>query len=546
MRLLRLIGSALFLIVIIFAFQTTPTSREYMTQLWSLSSLHYSEFDRKVRSRIASSSDVTLELIEGGGAALSAPRASQRGGRFAQPIRVTLEPTAAGETIRYTLDGSIPTRRSSAYQRPLVVDSTLVLRFRGFRSGFLPSPTVTHTYVVGLDVSVPVISLTLDPATLWNRYSGIYEHPYEKGSKWERDGHLEFFPTLGEALFATDGKVRIHGGSSRAKPKKSLRFIFPIPASGSTDAGLFTAPGSGSHRTVVLRAGGSNTTQHRIRDELFATVYQEVGGYVASFQPFMLLLNGQLWGLYDLREHLGSDYLERHFGPGAYDLVEDFGISGGVLAGDRKAFDEMLAYFDATDFRSDAAFDSAARLIDVDAFTDYWIANIYAANLDWPHNNSFAFRRRTGPDLRWRWISWDADATFDFMGQGLHHDTLAWSVRDQLRHDLRFNNHKGNRDHPRNLIATLIARRLLQNERYRRKFIARLGTLLETEFRPERMEQALQRVIVPVSKDLRYDWERWSLTPESYQTNLTQIRTFFHRRPAVMTEHVRRYFNLND
>jgi hypothetical protein len=173
---------------------------------------------------------------------------------------------------------------------------------------------------------------------------------------------------------------------------------------------------------------------------------------------------------------------------------------------------------------------------------DYWIANIYAANLDWPHHNTYAFRSRNAPDARWRWVSWDADATFDFMGQGLHHDTLAWAMRAELRHDLKFNNHKGNPDRERSLISTLILRRLLQNDAFRQRFVARLLELLQTEFREDRMERRLQQVITPVLGDLRLDLARWPETEATFDANLEQIRTFFRRRPDILMGHVRQHF----
>ncbi len=77
----------------------------------------------------------------------AAPTASVTRGFFKDPVSVVLSTATAGGTIRYTLDGSVPTAASTAYTVPLSITGTTVLRAATFATNFVPSTTVTHSYI---------------------------------------------------------------------------------------------------------------------------------------------------------------------------------------------------------------------------------------------------------------------------------------------------------------------------------------------------------------------------------------------------------------
>ena len=59
-----------------------------------------------------------------------------------------------------------------------------------------------------------------------------------------------------------------------------------------------------------------------------------------------------------------------------------------------------------------AQYKQAAQQLDIENFTSYVLLNIWAQNVDWPHNNRIVARPRAGVDGRWRFIVWDAETTF--------------------------------------------------------------------------------------------------------------------------------------
>jgi len=58
--------------------------------------------------------------------------------------------------IRYTTNGTDPTESDSLYESPIVIDSTMTLKARSFKSHYLPSDTASGTYTI----QPPVISVT--------------------------------------------------------------------------------------------------------------------------------------------------------------------------------------------------------------------------------------------------------------------------------------------------------------------------------------------------------------------------------------------------
>ena len=79
---------------------------------------------------------------------LPPPTISPRGGTFSQPVSVTLK-SELGATIRYTLDGTVPTSSDSLYQKPIQITGPTILRAKAFRPGFTKSITTQELFIIG-------------------------------------------------------------------------------------------------------------------------------------------------------------------------------------------------------------------------------------------------------------------------------------------------------------------------------------------------------------------------------------------------------------
>ncbi|MCB0165116.1 MAG: CotH kinase family protein [Anaerolineae bacterium] len=512
--------------------------QHWHTQLWGLNQLQFLEFKEKLRARISPSVD--KRFVFSNQTSLSPePVPSVTGGFYDHSLSVTLAIENGHEhseaiAIHYTLDGSIPTEQSFRYQKPIPINETTVLRFRSFSPGSVPGATVTHTYFLGTNIDLPVISLVTDPVNLWSSHSGIYVHPLKRGRAWEREANVEYFDNLSHSSLSFPAGVRINGGWSRDLPKKSFRFTYSQTSLPETPIdNMLTANGPVDERTVVLRS----STDFRLRDSMFHSLYAEAGGYTSSFTPVMLFLNGELWGIYNLREKIDDEYLQRKVGEGHYVLIDETDIIG-----KSKKFEPLIDFLATHDLADNATFEQASQLIDLDNTTDYWLFNIYAANVDWLYNNMYAFKKLDDPDGRWHWIVWDVDDSFGIeVDAGYRHDTLAFATREELRPDLLPSYIEDQEDY---LRSTLIIRKLLENDTFREEFIRRFCDLQNSILTPDHVEAAFNKVIALTSHDMPQDLSRWSLSEESYLEDIQSIRDFIRNRPEVLYASFQHKFHL--
>ena len=78
---------------------------------------------------------------------LPPPKISPGGGNFDQPVSVTLE-SEPGATIRYTLDGTVPTMSDLLYEKPIQLTGPTILRAKAFKIGSTKSITTQEIFLI--------------------------------------------------------------------------------------------------------------------------------------------------------------------------------------------------------------------------------------------------------------------------------------------------------------------------------------------------------------------------------------------------------------
>jgi len=91
------------------------------------------------------------------------PQISKESGVYTNAFTVELKAKGANATMRYTLDGSEPTRSSPAYSQPIPISQTTLLRAACFQEGVAPSVAVTRSYtmldhdLLGFSSNLPLV-----------------------------------------------------------------------------------------------------------------------------------------------------------------------------------------------------------------------------------------------------------------------------------------------------------------------------------------------------------------------------------------------------
>jgi formylglycine-generating enzyme required for sulfatase activity len=121
-------------------------------------------------------------LADDGAGEVAQPVFDPPGGSYDSAQTVSISCATNGATIRYTTDGSEPDSASLLYSNPIIVGSTLTLKAKGFKPGWIPSAIASATYTI---TSLPsqmifVPGGTFNPTTYYTvTLSSFYIGKYE-------------------------------------------------------------------------------------------------------------------------------------------------------------------------------------------------------------------------------------------------------------------------------------------------------------------------------------------------------------------------------
>jgi hypothetical protein len=472
-----------------------------------------------------------------------APVFSLAGGYYNHSFSVKLSKDFAPGNIYYTTDGSEPSETSSGYTGPISVNQTTVLRARTIAPDYIPSPIVTHSYILNEDFTLPVISLVTDPDNLWDYNTGIYvEGPNAEPNNphyganywqdWEKPVHVEFFDTDGILAFSLDAGVKIFGGWSRAHAQKSLS-IFARAEYGTKDIDyqIFPSKPVNQFKSFILRNSGNDWPSTLFRDALMQGLVKNCNLETMAYRPAIIYLNGEYWGIQNIREKLNEDFLAANcdIDPDNVDILEN---NGAVVEGDAGHYQNMLNYIGQHNMQLSATYDSVQSMMDVNNFIDYQIAEIYFDNTDWPGNNLKYWRPRV-PGGKWRWLIYDTDFGFNLYGsRNYTNNTLAFALEP---------NGPGWPNPP---WATLLFRKLVENPQFKMDFINRFADFLNTIFRPDRVADTIAEFEDGIAAEIPRHNQRWNGRLSNWLGNIEQLYSFAGNRPEYVYRHIQWQFNL--
>jgi autotransporter-associated beta strand protein len=391
------------------------------------------------------------------------PVLSTAGGFHPFTVSLSMASPTPGAEIRYTVNGSEPVSTSSLYAVPISITSNRIIRARAFKTGGVPSSTVTHTYLIGQSAakrSLPAIVLGGDPAltyygpntsggptagegifaikggtyvnAIWDSGgdTAAFHFPLLRGRASEKPATLEYLPPTGQAL-RTELGVRV-SGSPFSRPRYRLtdsaanRFT-PTIATQKPSFNLFFRTEFGERpmdypffegstvtrfTDIRLRAGKNDISNPWITDELLRRIFINTGqiGSTGAFNT--LWINGVFKGYYNLTERLREGFMQEHHGSSeSWDVQQVREFSDG----DPIHWNKMIAYLRSANLANTGEWLKVHDYLDVDNFIDYLAVNSFAAMWDWPNNNWVAARERSTAG-RWRFYMWDAEGAFGVSG----------------------------------------------------------------------------------------------------------------------------------
>jgi len=448
-----------------------------------------------------------------------------------------------GEELLYTIGGANPIISGIPIGDFIPVDSTQVVKAVSLDPGFLPSEIVTNTYFIDVDKYLPVFSITSEPDDLWGQDSGIYVMgndadtiwPYWGANWW--DGrqiktNVEFFKD-NELVFEQGADMRMHGGkSARNKPQKPLRII------GRKEFGekyfhhqLIEQKPNHQYKKFVLRNSGGDFNQLHFRDCWIHMMTLDAGLNldVNGCEPAVVYLNGQYWGVQNIREKVDKYYCRFNGGYDedvTYTILEEDTI---ILEGNRVQFNEMLRFFQIKDLSNPLHFAQADSMLDIKSMTDYIIVETFWNNTDWPANNQKYWKPNVEGG-KWRFVLFDLDVSLNSVGYVTVETNNLMRITQDFEH----------------IELISLWTNLLENDEYRRYFINRYADLLNTCYEPEFLEAELIDFLIRMEPEMEHNFAKWGNTIGwwwAYHIN-PRTRAFVQERTPIARTQVNSVFKL--
>ena len=265
----------------------------------------------------------------------------------------------------------------------------------------------------------------------------------QKGKAWEREVSMEVFDS-GEPVLAQNVGIRIKGAASRSHAQKSFN-VYARSEYGldSLDFDFF----SGTCRkqtngkkikkfdSITLRNGGNDNNNTWFRDSINQRLIADRDCAYQATDECMVFIDGEFWGIYQITEKLGDDYLHDHFGidKASAVMIKNDELEEGTDA-DLQAWEDIKNFCASNDMSNASNYKRFTDSFDVQSYIDYFAAQIYWNNWDWPQNNTALWKTSTvdssNPyaDGKWRMIIFDTE-----YGQGLYGQDNTSATYDTFR-----------------------------------------------------------------------------------------------------------------
>jgi len=420
---------------------------------------------------------------------------------------VSISSVSPTSIIHYTTDGSEVTEMSPIYTDAIIIDENTVISAKCFSSGILlPGKMIKQTYFINEDeYTLPILSISIDPGSLFDFDTGIYElgccydgaYPYYGANfwePWERFAHIEYFTEDGIPQWNKDMALEIHGGWSRAEAQKGFRVDFKNEYDGELDYPLFGAkPELNSINNFNLRNGGQHVWTYKFQDAVLAKVMKETHIDYEEWQPCMLFINGEPWGLYEIREKADEHFVESNYG--IDNNTVDFLNAWGALNGSDTGFINLYYQLMALDPVTDDFYNKFETNVDVKNYMDYYIGEIYYQNVDfggyyWGVNNTKLWREQNGG--KWRFLMYDMDGAMGYFG----------SVPSDNYIELTRNPYYPN-------VFSQIFDKVVDNTELRNYFVNRFADLINTIYKSENFDSIMYEMRDSIASEIPHQVEVW-------------------------------------
>lgn len=425
----------------------------------------------------------------------------------------------SGGTVYYTLDGSNPTTSSKKYTGPLSLTKTTTVKAITYEKGKIISKAEVGSYIINENHTFPVMSVSLKPS----------DFSYVSSNNW-----YEGIEVVAHAELYEDGKsfsipcgFKLFGGSTRGMAKKSFALKFRKKYGESElHYQVFDNRDFSTFNTLILRSGSQDSERALFRDVLMTSLADGlINVDVQSYKPVILYINGQYWGIYNIREKIDAEFISNH-----YNVPEDntdiVNILRGVDEGSGTNYNNLVNYISSHDLSIQENYEYVKSKLDIESFVDFWIAETYAANND--ILNARFFSNPQVDNGKFNMIFYD----LDFGMYNYAHNYFNFTIQPEGMSAFK--------------VSTLFMRKLIKNKEFKQTYLERLSYQMKNVWNEERVLNRIDELYKLYLPEMERNQKRWNLTMTEWNERVNFLKKYASVRNDYMLSHAKSFFGLSN
>lgn len=376
----------------------------------------------------------------------------------------------------------------------------------------------------------------------WEMEANYTQH----GKEWERPATLEMFEDGKSVLYENVG-IRIKGAASRNHAQKSFN-IYNRTDYGYKETAFDLFDGKATKKKsgkvidkfdgFTLRNGGNDNLHTYFRDSINQSLVADRNMATQATSECIVFLDGEFWGIYQIMEKQNDSYLKSRYGINADNaVIIKNGEADEGTDKDLQDWKELTQFCASNNMENDSNYAQVCEKLDIQSYIDYFAAQIYWNNTDWPQNN-FAVWRVSEPeadnqyaDGKWRALLFDTEYSTGLYGMNTTADI------DAIQRIQREDNAE---------CKMFIS--LLKNKDFSEHFWLTMTDLINYNFSEDKTADAIYYYSDKYRDQILASMKRYSSgnsmfggSPESeYTSDVNSIINFYTRRPDTIINQMKR------
>ena len=454
------------------------------------------------------------------GYALS-PIYSLDGGYIEKGNTITLK-TDDESIIYYTTDGSMPNKNSNKYDSEIKLDKTMTIKAIAYKDDYIESDIISRTFFTRKH-TLPIVSISTDSYKLFGSSGIITNYRSNK----EEMVNFEFYEKDGTLGTSFISDIKLSGMDSRERNQKSIS-VYLRKKYGLKEVSypFFNEENLKTYSSILLRNSGEDPFGIRIMDAVMTKALDNVDIDLQNYRPVVVYLNGEYYGLYNLREKLNSDYVVTKYGynKDGIDLIKYKTPTHGTISD----FNQVVSYILNNDVRNASVYEYIKSKIDIQELINYVIVEAYYGNTDLG-NIRYWKSSETG---KWRFMLYDLDWSL-------------WNTNISFAYPIN-----SEKVPAATYLASIynMTKKLYQNSEFRDLYLKTVSSLLKNNFNKEKMNALVDKYSNEIKDEIEYHIARWKdiRSYDSWQNNLKRFKDKLNIRYDTVVGRLRSEFGLSE